>query len=152
MRRGQFYSQLTALDTRNIDDDTEMQIINLQVSRTLPMTRLSQWGMHLSGQSSRRRSPGDDDERFIDGFLTTINGRLNYQHARMFGIYRLKFRTRVDVTSTANRNGGDRRQADWQGNLGYKVGKLSTALIGRWVFSDSGMDNKIVYLQLNRSF
>ena len=152
MRKGQFYTQLTALDTRNIDDKTEMQIINFQLSRIVPVNRLSQWGAHLSAQSSRRHASGDDEESFIDGFLTSINGRLNYQHARLFGIYKLKFRTKLDVTSTANRNGGDRKQADWLGRLGYNIGKLSTAIIGRWVFSDSGLGTKVVYLQINRSF
>jgi len=152
MRKGQFYTQLTALDTRNIDDKTEMQIINYQLSRVAPINRLSQWGAHLSAQSSRRYTEGDEEKDFIDGFLTAISARLNYQHGRLFGIYKLKLRTKLDVTSTANRDGGDRKQADWLGRLGYNVGKLSTALIGRWVFSDSGLGTKVVYLQLNRSF
>ena len=152
MRKGQFYSQLTALDSRNINEETELQIINFQLSRIVPINRLSQWGAHLSAQSSRRHSREDVEKPFIDGFLTSINGRLNYQHARLFGIYKLKFRSKLDVTSTANRDGGDRKQADWLGRLGYNIGKLSTAVIGRWVFSDSGLGTKVVYLQVNRSF
>ena len=159
MRKGQFYTQLTALDTRNIDDKTEMQIINFQLSRIVPVNRLSQWGAHLSAQSSRRHSSADDEESFIDGFLTTINGRLNYQHARLFGIYKLKFRTKLDWTSTANRDGGDRKQADWLGRLGYNIGKLSAALITRLRFQNpktlitkQEFDNATIFFQLNRSF
>ena len=150
MRKGQFFTQLTALDTRNFDEETELQIVNFQLSRVMPLNRLSQWGAHITTQSSRRHGPDDEEEDFIDGFLTTISGRLNYQHARMFGIYKLKFRSRLDVSGTANREGGDRKQADLYGHLGYNIGKLSTAAIVRKVFSDAG--SLTFYLQLNRSF
>ncbi|MDH3325571.1 MAG: hypothetical protein OEM38_02500 [Gammaproteobacteria bacterium] len=152
MKKGKFYSQLTMMDTRNIDESTESQLVNFQVSRIVPINRLSQWGSHLSAQSSRRYSSADSETSFWDGFLTTMNGRLNYQHARMFGIYKLKFRTRVEYNSTANREGGDRRQADWEGRLGYNIGKLSTALIGRKVWSDSGLGTGVIIFQVNRSF
>jgi len=152
MKRGRFYSQITALDTRSLDETNETQIVNLQVSRTAPITRISQWGVHLSAQSSRQDTGNLEEDNFLDGFLTTINGRLNYQHARMFGIYKLKFRTDLDLSSTANRDGGDRKQADWSGRIGYNIGKLSTALVGRAIFSDSGLGNKIIYFQVNRSF
>jgi len=152
LKKGKFYSQLTMLDSRNIDESTESQLVNLQVSRIVPINRLSQWGSHLSTQSSRRYTSANEEDSFWDGFLTSVNGRLNYQHARMFGIYKLKFRTRVEFSSTANRRGGDRKQADWEGRLGYNIGKLSTALIGRKVWSDSGIGTGIVVFQVNRSF
>ncbi|MDH5257496.1 MAG: hypothetical protein OEX07_05795, partial [Gammaproteobacteria bacterium] len=152
LKKGKFYSQLTMMDTRNIDESTESQLINFQASRIVPINRLSQWGSHLSAQSSRRYSSADDESSFWDGFLTTVNGRLNYQHARMFGIYKLKFRTKIDYNSTANRKGGDRQQADWESRLGYNIGKLSTALIGRKVWSDSGLGTGVIIFQVNRSF
>jgi len=152
MRKGRFFSQLTLQDTRNLDDETETQILHYQFSRVVPINRLSQWGAHVSLQSSRRYAPGSDEDSFWDGFLTTTNGRLNYQHGRLFGIYKLKFRTKLDLSSTANRDGGDRKQADLESRLGYNIGKLSTALIGRYVWSDSGLGTFVVMFQLNRSF
>jgi len=152
MKKGKFYSQLTLMDTRNIDESTESQLMNFQVSRIVPINRLSSWGSHLSAQSSRRYSSTEGETRFWDGFLTTVNGRLNYQHARMFGIYKLKFRTKLEYNSTANRKGGDRKQADWETRLGYNIGKLSTALIGRKVWSDSGIGTGVIIFQVNRSF
>lgn len=152
MKKGKFYSQLTLMDRRNLDESTESQLVNFQVSRIVPINRLSQWGSHLSVQSSRRYSGSSSESSFWDGFLTSMNGRLNYQHARMFGIYKLKFRTRLDFNSTANRKGGDRQQADWETRLGYNIGKLSTALIGRKVWSDSGLGTGVIIFQVNRSF
>ena len=152
LRKGRFYSQLSVLDSRNIDEETETQIINYQFSRIMPVSRLSQWGAHLSVQSSRRYTEGDEEDSFFDGFLTTSTGRLNYQHGRVFGIYKLKFRLKLDVSSTANRDGDDRQQADLEARLGYNIGKLSTALIGREVWSDSGIGTFVLMFQLNRSF
>jgi len=152
VKKGKFYSQLTLMDTRNINESTESQLLDLQVSRIVPINRLSSWGSHLSLQSSRRISGADNGPRFGDGFLTAANGRLNYQHARMFGIYKLKFRTRIDYNGTTNRRGGDRMQADWETRLGYNIGKLSTALIGRKIWSDSGLGTGVIIFQVNRGF
>lgn len=152
MKKGKFYSQLTLMDARNLNESTESQLVNLQVSRIVPINRLSSWGSHLSAQSSRRYSSADGDIGFWDGFLTTMNGRINYNHTRMFGIYKLKFRSRLEFASTTNRLGEGRKRADWEGRLGYNIGKLSTALIGRKIWSDSGLGSGIVIFQVNRSF
>ena len=152
VKKGKFYSQMTLMDTRNIDESTESQLVNFQVSRIVPINRLSSWGSHLSAQSSRRHTSADGDVSFWDGFLTSVNGRVNYHHARMFGVYKLKFRSKIEYNSTANRRGGDRKQADWEGRLGYNIGKLSTALIGRKIWSDSGLGTGVIIFQVNRSF
>jgi len=152
LSNGRFYTQLSALDSRNIDEETETQILNYQFSRIVPVNRLSQWGAHVSVQSSRRYTAGDNNDAFLDGFLTTASGRLNYQHGRLFGIYKLKFRLKLDVSSTANRDGDDRQQADLEARMGYNIGKLSTALIGREVWSDTGIGTFVLMFQLNRSF
>ncbi len=152
MKKGKFYSQMTLMDARNIDESTESQLVNVQVSRIVPINRLSSWGSNLSIQSSRQYSRADGDIRFRDGFLTATSGRLNYNHTRMFGIYKLKFRSRLDYISTINRLGGDRKQAAWEGRLGYNIGKLSTALIGRKIWSDSGLGTGVIVFQVNRGF
>jgi len=84
--------------------------------------------------------------------LTTLTGRLSYQHGRLFGIYRLKFNTKLDLSSTANRDGGDRKQAEWESRATYAVGMLNTALVARVVESDSGLGSRVVVFQANRSF
>jgi hypothetical protein len=153
LRKGRFYSQLSMLDSHLIDNtNTNSQIINFQFSRVLPINRLSQWGAHISAQSSRHRSEHDASLGFAKEFVTTGTGRLNYQHARMFGIYKLKFRAKLDVSTTGNLEREDRRQADAEARLGYNVGKLSTALIGRGVINNTGLTMGVVVMQINRSF
>lgn len=153
LRSGRFYSQLSVLDSHIIDNlNSNSQIVNYQLSRVIPINRLSQWGAHISVQSSRFRSETDVSGDFFDEFVTTGTGRLNYQHARLFGIYKLKFRARLDLATTGNLEREDRRQADAEARLGYNIGKLSTALIGRGVINNTGLSMGVIVFQLNRSF
>ncbi|MDH5217962.1 MAG: hypothetical protein OEX19_09720, partial [Gammaproteobacteria bacterium] len=122
-RQGNAYAQAAVMDTRSFfDDSLEMQIVNFQLSRSMPISRLSAWSGNLSMQSSRRED-GASEKGFIEGFLSVATGRLSYQHSRLFGIYKLKFRTKLDLSATVNRAGGDRKQVDWENQLGYRIGK-----------------------------
>ena len=151
-RQGAAYFQMTAMDTRSFFDNTlEMQILNVQLSRSFPIDRMSAWSSNLSLQSSRRED-GDSGKSFVKGFLTVATGRLSYQHGRLFGIYKLKFRTKLDLSATANRDGGDRMQADLEGKLSYHIGKLSAAVVGRLLESDTGLGSRALILQINRNF
>ncbi len=153
LRKGRFYSQLSMLDSHIIDDvNSNSQIVNFQFSRVVPVTRLSQWGAHISVQASRNHSENDVSESFLNEFMSTGSGRLDYQHARLFGIYKLKFRAKLDVATTGILDSEDRRQADAELRLGYNIGKLSTALIGRGVINNTDLSMGVIVMQLNRSF
>ncbi len=152
LTRGSSYAQITAMDARSFGDELETQLVNFQLSRSLPVNRLSSWTGNVSAQSARRMTARTEDRSFFDGFLTTATGRIGYKHSRMFGIYKLKFASRVDLSGTQNRSGGDRKQVDWETRFGYGIGKLNTALILRWLESDSGLGTQSLIFQLNRSF
>jgi len=148
LREGSSYAQFSAMDSRSLEDDSDTQLLNAQFSRNMPIDRVSSWGGNLSAQSSRRNSATYSQK----GFLTTLTSRLSYQHGRLFGIYRLKFNTKLDLSSTANRDGGDRKKAEWESRATYAVGMLNTALVVRVVESDSGLGSRVVVFQANRSF
>ncbi len=148
LRKGSSYAQLTLMDSRRLTEQGETQFLNFQLSRTMPLSRVSSWGGNVSIQSTRRDA-GDGSDT---SFLTTSTAQLNYQHARLFGIYRLKLRTKLDLLSIANRGGANRKQADWQARFSYMVGKLSTALFLRVVESDSGLGSRMAVFQVNRGF
>ena len=153
MRKGRFYSQLSVLDSHIIDDvNSNSQIVNVQFSRLIPLSRLSQWGANLSVQSSRYHSQNDSNRGFLNEFVTRGAGRINYQQARLFGIYKLKFRAWIEMSAIGDLNGGNRKQADAEARLGYNVGKLSTSLIGRGIINNAGLGMGVVVMQLNRSF
>lgn len=148
LRKGSSYAQLTLMDSRRLTERGETQFLNFQLSRTMPLSRVSSWGGNVSIQSTRRDA-GDGSDT---SFLTTSTAQLNYQHARLFGIYRLKLRTKLDLLSIANRGGANRKQADWQARFSYMVGKLTTALFLRVVESDSGLGSRMAVFQVNRGF
>jgi len=152
LSRGSSYAQITAMDAHSFGDDLQTQLINFQLSRSLPVNRLSSWTGNMSAQSTRRITPRSADQSFFNEFLTTTSGRIGYKHSRIFGIYKLKFATKLDLSGTQNRTGGDRKQLDWESRFGYGIGKLNTALILRWVESDSGLGTQSLIFQLNRSF
>ncbi len=147
-RRGSSYAQLTLMDSRRLTEAGESQFVNFQLSRTMPLSRVSSWGGNVSVQSTRRDLGDGSDISFV----TTSTAQLNYQHARLFGIYRLKLRTKLDLLSIANRGGANRKQADWQARFSYMIGKLSTALFLRVVESDSGLGSRMAVFQLSRGF
>ena len=147
-RSGSFYAQLTGIDSREVKDAGDNQVVNLQVSKSSTISRLSSWGGNLSSQMTRRDA-GDGSNISL---TTTSSAQINYQHSRLFGIYKLKFRTELEGTSIDNRSGADRLQGDWEGRFSYSVGKLNTALFLRAMESDSGVGNRMGVLQINRSF
>lgn len=149
---GSSLAQLSMIDTRGLEDELESQLVNLQLSHTIPMTRQSSFSANGSLQSSRRVTSESVEKPFIDEFLTTASGRLSYQHERLFGIYKLNFRTKLDAYTSVNRSGGDRMQADWENRLGYAIGKLNASMMYRHIFSDSGLGVYTMLLHLNRSF
>ncbi len=146
--RGSLFGQVSFLDARSFDQDIDSQIITAQISHTKSINRLSSYGGHLTVQSTRRNTTFFERKRF----LTTSTGRLNYRHQRVFGIYRLKFKGKFDVSTTANREGGDRKQWRLEGRLSYAVGLLNTSVLGRWVNNDIGLGSKLLVLQLSRRF
>jgi len=147
-RSDSFYAQLTAIDSRELVVDGSNQVATLQISKNSSLSRLSTWGGNVSSQMTRRDA-GDGSNISL---TTTSSAQLNYQHSRLFGIYRLKFRTKLEGTSIENRFGADRLQGDWESRISYSVGKLNTDLFLRAMQSDSGIGNRMGVLQINRSF
>ncbi len=143
------FAQLSVLDSRSFGGSgPEIQLATAQVSRTQTITRLSAWAVHFTLQTTHRVIDGFADE----GFATTAAGRFSYSHARLFGVYRLRFLTKLDLTSAANRGGGDRRQADWENRIAYNVGLLNTALTYRMVQNESGDGSRLFLFQVYRVF
>jgi hypothetical protein len=145
---GSSYAQLTAIDSHDLVEEVNSQVANLQMSRNSSISRLSSWGGNISGQMSRRDAGNGSNI----SLTTTSTAQINYQHSRLFGIYRLKFRTELEGTSISNRTGADRLQADWEARISYSVGKLNTALFLRALESDSGVGNRMGVVQINRRF
>ncbi len=147
-RRGRNWrAQLLLMDSREVFDGDTTQLASLQITRRQAIGRLSHWGVHMSAQSSRRSG-----ERLDDRFYTTASGRLDYEHRRVFGVYRLKFYSKVDAASIGNRLGEDRRWLEWENRLSYRIGLLNAAVMYRIVANETSNGSRLLFLRINRSF
>ncbi len=140
-------AQLLVMDTRDASRGDATQLASLQVTRRQSIGRLSHWGAHMSAQSSRRSG-----ERLDDAFYTTASGRLDYEHRRVFGVYRLRFYSKVDAATIGNRLGQDRRQLEWESRLSYRIGLLNAAVMYRIVANETSNGSRLLFLRINRSF
>ncbi len=141
------FLQALVTDNHELGLDRNSQLINLQYSSTYAISRVSNFGGHVSAQSARRY-----DTLGSTGFLTTASGRLSYQHARVFGIYRLRFNARGDLSLVEVQYGGARRQFDWQNDLDYNIGRLSTALMYRMLYNEGAQNTQMLLLKVSRNF
>jgi len=142
------FVQAVVSDNRELGFDRNTQLVNFQYSNTLALTRVSSFGGHVSAQSSRRYEPTLGST----GFLTTASARISYNHSRMFGVFRLRFGTRSDISWVESQFGGMHRQIDWQNDLDYNIGRLSTALIYRVLYNEAAQTTQLVLFKLSRNF
>ena len=140
------YSQLTVSDARTLGDrESDQQLVNLQVSRTQNLTRLSSLTGNITAQSVRQKFSGQDASETS----TTTTGSLNYQHSRVFGVVRLRYGSDVRVSRASRDSGVDR--AEWENRLDYSVGLVDTR--ASWRLIDAGeQDYTLVYFQVTRRF
>lgn len=151
LRSASSYVQLSMMDSRYLEQSNETQLVNLQASRKMPLTRQSNWGGNISLQSSRRVS----DRNSSDNFFTTSAARLSYQHNRFLGIYKLKFSTRADYAANLGAKPGgisDRQQVELESRLSYILGKLSMQGYVRKLYMNSGIGALFGMIQINRVF
>jgi len=140
------YSQLTVSDARTLGDrESDQQLVNLQVSRTQNLSRLSSLTGNITAQSVRQKFSGQDASETS----TTTTGSLNYQHSRVFGVVRLRYGSDVRVSRASRDSGVDR--AEWENRLDYSVGLVDTR--ASWRLIDAGeQDYTLVYFQVTRRF
>ena len=148
IRKIRSYSQITFMDSRKLLEDFDIQVVNAQASGSYPLNRLSSAGLNAALQSTRRNTEQSQSE----GFQTSITAQINYQHARLFGIYKLKLRGKYDVSANLTERFGNRYRNDAEMRLSYLLGKLSTAVVGRVIKNDSGSPALMGMVHLNRQF
>lgn len=148
LRSGSSYAQLVMLDNRVNLDESSMQLVRLQYSRSYPIDRLSSWAAHARSESNRRAT----EQNPAPGFSTTMSARLNYQHRRLAGIYRLRFKARADGLYTILPDNPGRASTNLEARLGYLIGKMSSSIVMRRMINFRGVDSWMGLFQLNRSF
>lgn len=159
MERGQAYLALSYSDSVS-DGETSgrFQLVNLQLSQRVALTRYASWSANLTAQATRNRA-GDVDpftgerREQQSGWQRYSSGGASFEHARLFDVPRL----RLALIANANSQRFERREfgdidapierigASFEARLDWSVGRLDTRLSLRAARVD---DRDVAALQL----
>ncbi len=149
---GVSFVQMTLSDVRNYGDlESNQQFANFQAQRTQALSRRSSLTGNFTIQYIRMDfNAGGDDDR------VTSTGQINYTHADIFGVPRLRFLSDLRIAKTDVANNVDR--TEWENRLNYSIGLVDTRLSWRY-FNLQGdakgsedQDFHLVYFQVMRRF
>lgn len=163
--RGQAFAALSYNDALS-DGATRgrFQLVNLQLSQRVPLSRYASWGAHLTMQATRNRATdvdpftGEPREQ-ATGWQTYHNGAASFEHARLFDVPRL----RLSLTASASSQQFDRRQlgdidaplervsASFEARLDWSIGRLETRLSAR-VARVEGRNTAALFARAQRRF
>lgn len=150
------YISLTVADARTYGtNENSFQIINLQSSGQIQLSRYAFASANLTVQGTRQASPTAP----ANGFTYNTSGNLNYYHARAFNVPQLRY----SLIYTANQT---QYQSRLQGDINaprdevnqsleqrfdYRVGRIEMRLSGRMARTE-GRNDWLVYFSINRRF
>jgi hypothetical protein len=142
---GQGLASLSWNESRTLGQRAgRFELVNLQLSQRLPLTRYASWSASLTAQASRNRASDVDaftGERreLSQGWLPFYSGSASYEHLRAFGVPRLRLALLLGVQSQplARRAAGDidaeadRVSHSLEARLDWSVGRLETRVSAR---------------------
>lgn len=150
------YISLTLADARTHGaNENSFQIINLQSSGQIQLSRDSFASANLTVQATRQSTPGMP----ATGFTRNTSGNLNYNHTRAFDVPQLRYSLiyTANQTQYQSRLQGDINAPREQVNqsleqrFDYRIGRIEMRLSGR-VASTEGRKDWLVYFSINRRF
>jgi hypothetical protein len=141
-------SRRFGIETDSGSENTSFQAATLQASHFQTLSQYSSWDAGLNFQVNR----------FADGTSETFessNANFSYQHARAFGVRRLRFRSefeaRTNSLNLASEDDDDQRELSWENELDYSIGRLELNLKS-FVVDRDGEQDITVFLSVRRFF
>jgi hypothetical protein len=130
-------------------DDTAFQVASLQGTHVQNLSRYASWNANFSLVATRTTA-GDEDETF-----NSSNANLVYQHGRLFGFRRLRFRSELELSSGSlfflPEENDETSEVSWQNDIDYTIGRLDVNFKGR--FTDRGGRSDFgLFLTIRRRF
>lgn len=150
------YLSLTVADARTQGaNENSFQIINLQSSGQLQLSRDAFASANLTIQGTRQSTPGMP----ATGFTRNSSGNLNYNHTRAFNVPQLRYSLiyTANQTQYQSRLQGDidapREQVNQslEQRFDYRIGRLEMRLSGRVARTEDRKD-WLIYFSINRRF
>jgi hypothetical protein len=152
------FIRLSATDSRYLNGQREkLQLVNLQLTRTLELGRDRALSGNLTFQTTRRYSerPGFDTSFNQGKPESSVSGELNYRHQNFLGVQRLVFFSQlrlnrqelIQVIGAPN----ERELRSWENRLDYNIGRLETRLLAR-VAEIDGTQQWLVMFRATRRF
>lgn len=152
------FIRLSATDSRYLDGQQEtLQLVNLQLTRTLELGRDRAFSGNLTIQTTRRVSKRPGFEHSINEGRpeTTVSADLNYRQQNIFGVPRLVFFSQLQVNRQeliqALGAPADRQLFSWENRLDYNIGRLELRLLLRFSELD-GTKYSLVMFRATRRF
>jgi len=150
------FASLSLGDSRTTGfPQSSFQLLNLQLSGQVPFGRYASASANMTIQRTRQTSDFDP----VSGWRTYTSGGASFQHARLFGVPRLRY-SAIATAFNAQINArlaGDldapRENVAWTHDhrLDYTIGRLDFRLSMRIAKVD-GKKNALLFLRVSRSF
>jgi hypothetical protein len=132
------FIRLSATDSRYLNGGREiLQLVNLQLTRSLEIDRDRALSGNLTFQTTRRTSQRTGvDSSINDGKPeSTISGDLVYRHQNIFAVPRLVYFSQLRLNRQEQIQAfaapGERELRSWENRLDYNIGRLETRFLVR---------------------
>jgi hypothetical protein len=150
-----FLSVLAADARSSGTNESTFQLVNVQVSGQLQFNRYSIATANFTLQGSRQSTDSTPDA----GFTINTSGSLTYQHARAFGVSRLRYYAAYNAYDTRFRNRlqgdidapRDQISQSFDQRLDYNIGRIELRLAARFAVIE-GQRTGLVFLRMVRQF
>lgn len=156
---------LNMTDTRSTGalSSQHFQMVNLQGNGNMQINRYSSGGVNMTIQGTRQTTNTyanlGTPAAPTSGFNWSTNGGVNYQHARAFGVPRLRYTAMLNMNQFQNRTRFDgdinapiaRINKSFEQRLDYNIGRTDMQLLMRFAEME-GRSNSTIFFRIIRPF
>ena len=143
------FANVSVSDTRTSgDESTTFQQLNAQLTQRNVLSRVSSLSANVVYQVSKQDLPGDGG----GNAPKTLSASASYSNSRTFGIYPLRFNTRLMYNKRISEGAGNAETTESETRLDYRVGLLTTSLTFRIMQVEGGSLSETINFSLTRTF
>ncbi|NOZ54819.1 MAG: hypothetical protein GXP08_17075 [Gammaproteobacteria bacterium] len=156
--RASTFASVSLSDSRVFSDaNANFQSLSAQLSERITLSKISALSASVSFQASRQdsddRESDDTREQERDGSSPkNLVALVSYRNSRFFGIYALRFSTRLSLNKRLDDNEGSPETTISESRFDYRVGLLTTSATLRIMRSEGGTTTQSMIFTASRSF